>query len=106
MWSKKTGPGHVNSWGMADWRTRSWWGQLAPSIARFGHRGRISFCLVSNSKRSGARGVTGASVTSCPGPLCSPGILALKERRELRDRYESLDPFALKDELEIKLKQI
>ena len=33
-------------------------------------------------------------------------MLALKARRALRDRYESLDPFALKDELETKLKQI
>jgi len=38
--------------------------------------------------------------------LCAPGILALKERRQLRDRYESLDPFALKDDLETKLKRI
>ena len=38
--------------------------------------------------------------------LCGPGILALKERRRLRDHYESLDPFALKDELETKLKGI
>ena len=38
--------------------------------------------------------------------LCTPGMLALKERRELRDRYEGLDPFALKDELETRLKQI
>lgn len=33
-------------------------------------------------------------------------MLALKERRQLRDRYESLDPFTLKDQLEIQLKQI
>jgi len=33
-------------------------------------------------------------------------MLALQERRRLRDRYESLDPFTLKDELETKLKQI
>jgi hypothetical protein len=33
-------------------------------------------------------------------------MLALKERRALRDRYEGLDPFALKDELETRLKQI
>jgi hypothetical protein len=38
--------------------------------------------------------------------LCAPGMLGLKARRALRDRYESLDPFALKDELETKLKQI
>ena len=38
--------------------------------------------------------------------LCTPGMLALKARQKLRDRYESLDPFALKDELETKLKQI
>ena len=38
--------------------------------------------------------------------LCAPGMLALKARRQLPDRYESLDPFALKDELETKLKQI
>ena len=38
--------------------------------------------------------------------LCAPGILALKERRQLRERYASLDPFDLKDELEEKLKQI
>jgi hypothetical protein len=38
--------------------------------------------------------------------LCAPGMLALKPRRQLRERYASLDPFALKDELEKKLKQI
>jgi len=38
--------------------------------------------------------------------LCAPGILPLKERRTLRDRYAGLDPFALKDELETRLKQI
>ena len=38
--------------------------------------------------------------------LCAPGILPLKARRQLRERYESLDPFDLKDELEEKLKQI
>jgi hypothetical protein len=38
--------------------------------------------------------------------LCAPGMLTLKARGQLRDRYESLDPFALKDELEKKLKQI
>jgi hypothetical protein len=38
--------------------------------------------------------------------LCAPGMLDLKARRALRDRYESLDPFALKDELETQLKQI
>ena len=38
--------------------------------------------------------------------LCAPGMLAVKARRQLRDRYESLDPFVLKDELETKLKQI
>src|SRR5437762_9191614 len=38
--------------------------------------------------------------------LCAPGMLPLKERQHLRDHYESLDPFALKDELETKLKRI
>ena len=38
--------------------------------------------------------------------LCAPGMLSLKARRALRDRYESLDPFALKEELEARLKQI
>jgi hypothetical protein len=38
--------------------------------------------------------------------LCAPGMLSLKQRRELRERYESLDPFVLKDELEEKLKRI
>ena len=38
--------------------------------------------------------------------LCRPGLLQLKERRQLRERYESLDPFSLKDELERQLKQI
>jgi len=38
--------------------------------------------------------------------LCAPGMLSLKERRELRERYDSLDPFVLKDELEAKLKRI
>jgi hypothetical protein len=38
--------------------------------------------------------------------LCTPGVLALKERRQLRDRYESLDPFTLKDDLEKQLNQI
>jgi len=38
--------------------------------------------------------------------LCAPGVLGLKARNQLRDRYASLDPFKLKDELECKLKQI
>jgi hypothetical protein len=38
--------------------------------------------------------------------LCAPGILPLKARRQLRERYASLDPFDLKDELEKRLKQI
>jgi len=38
--------------------------------------------------------------------LCRPGILGLKQRRQLRERYESLDPFLLKDDLEKQLKQI
>lgn len=38
--------------------------------------------------------------------LCAPGRLGLKQRRQLRERYASLDPFALKDELGKKLKQI
>jgi hypothetical protein len=33
-------------------------------------------------------------------------MLDLKARRALRDRYESLDPFALKDELETKLEPV
>jgi len=38
--------------------------------------------------------------------LCRPGVLDLKQRRQLRERYESLDPFLLKDDLEKQLKQI
>ena len=38
--------------------------------------------------------------------LCAPGMLALKDRRQLRERYESLDPFELKDQVEEKLKRI
>jgi hypothetical protein len=38
--------------------------------------------------------------------LCAPGILQLKLRRQLHERYASLNPFDLKDELETKLKQI
>lgn len=38
--------------------------------------------------------------------LCAPGILHPKQRRQLRERYESLNPFDLKDDLEQKLKRI
>jgi len=38
--------------------------------------------------------------------LCQPGLLRPKQRRQLHERYETLDPFDLKDELEQKLKQI
>ena len=38
--------------------------------------------------------------------LCAPGILPLKKRRQLRERYASLNPFDLKDELEEKLRHI
>jgi hypothetical protein len=38
--------------------------------------------------------------------LCAPGILPQKARRQLRERYASLDPFDLKDELEKRLKEI
>jgi len=38
--------------------------------------------------------------------LCRPGLLDLKQRSQLRERYASLDPFLLKDDLERQLKQI
>ena len=38
--------------------------------------------------------------------LCAPGLLTPQQTRPLRERYESLDPFELKDELEKKLKRI
>ena len=38
--------------------------------------------------------------------LCAPGILPIKERQLLRERYASLNPFDLKDQLEEKLKEI
>jgi hypothetical protein len=38
--------------------------------------------------------------------LCAPGMLRPKQRRQLRERYESLDPFELKDQLEQNLRQI
>jgi len=38
--------------------------------------------------------------------LCAPGILTLQQRSQLRERYASLDPFQLKDELERQLKPI
>ena len=38
--------------------------------------------------------------------LCAPGMLTPKQTRPLRERYESLDPFDLKDELEKKLRRI
>ena len=38
--------------------------------------------------------------------LCRPGLLDLKQRKQLRERYASLDPFILKDDLEKQLKQI
>lgn len=38
--------------------------------------------------------------------LCRPGILPLKQRGQLRERYASLDPFLLKDDLEQQLQQI
>jgi hypothetical protein len=38
--------------------------------------------------------------------LCGPGVLGLKARAQLRERYASLDPFQLKDQLECQLKQI
>ena len=38
--------------------------------------------------------------------LMDAGVLGRRPRRELRERYESLDPFALKQELERGLKPI
>jgi hypothetical protein len=38
--------------------------------------------------------------------LCRPGVLTLKQRRQLRERYDTLDPFSLKDGLEKRLKPI
>jgi hypothetical protein len=38
--------------------------------------------------------------------LCVPGILPPKARRQLRERYASLNPFDLKDHVEKRLKQI
>jgi len=38
--------------------------------------------------------------------LCQAGVLSCQQRRQLRERYETLDPFVLKDELEKRLKQV
>ena len=38
--------------------------------------------------------------------LMEPGVLGRRPRRELRERYESLDPFVLKAEVERRLKPI
>jgi hypothetical protein len=38
--------------------------------------------------------------------LCAPGILRPKQRGQLRERYDSLNPFDLKDKLEQRLKRI
>jgi hypothetical protein len=38
--------------------------------------------------------------------LCAPGILSRKARRALRERYASLNPFELKEEVDQRLKQI
>ena len=38
--------------------------------------------------------------------LCVPGVLTRKERSHLRDQYETLDPFELKEELERRLVKI
>ncbi|MGH9594616.1 MAG: hypothetical protein ACRD5L_16115 [Bryobacteraceae bacterium] len=38
--------------------------------------------------------------------LCEPGVLSSVQRRDLRERQASLDPFTLKDELERRLKWI
>jgi len=38
--------------------------------------------------------------------LCDPGISSRKTRRQLRDLYESLDPLALKDDLEKRLRAV
>ena len=67
----------------------------------------LLFALFETRNRSGARAVTGASAMSCPGPLTSGSAprecWRSKSAEQLRERYESLDPFALKDELESKL---
>ena len=38
--------------------------------------------------------------------LCAPGMLSRQERSRLKERHASLDPFALKDELERRLEKI
>jgi hypothetical protein len=38
--------------------------------------------------------------------LMDPGVLGRRLRRELRERYESLDPFLLKADVERRLKPI
>jgi hypothetical protein len=38
--------------------------------------------------------------------LLDPGVLGRRARRELRERYESLDPFGLKAEVERRLQPI
>jgi len=95
---------------MADWKTRRWWSRSARYIARYGRPGRISFCRVLKLKEKWRQGSHWRKRYELPKTayhrLCAPGMLALQERRRLRDRYESLDPFTLKDELETKLKQI
>ena len=38
--------------------------------------------------------------------LCAPGLLGRRERKQLQERHEGLDPFKLKDELERRLGKI
>jgi hypothetical protein len=52
-----------------------------------------------------ARFEIGEKVVACER-LCAPGVLPLRKRRQLRERYQSLDPFARKDASEKKLKLI
>ena len=110
MWSRRTGCGRANSWAIAAWKIRSWWPGLAHSTGRSGDPWQNFFlpCLkLQNKWREGSHWRKRYErPRTAYERLCSPGLLSRKQRSQLRERYASLDPFALKDELERRLQQI
>src|SRR5688572_9770466 len=109
MWNKRTGPGPGNSWGMGAGGSGIGGAHQRPLSRGVGTVAELFLpCLKREQKwREGSHWRKRYEVPrTAYERLCAPGILHCKERRQLRERYENLGPFELKDQLEQKLKGI
>ena len=110
MWSKRTGCGRGNCWVTAGWKGQT---LVTPICALYPEAWGplMNFFLPGLKLKTKWREKSAWKKRYEPARtayqrLMEPGVLGRRPRRELRERYESLDPFVLKAEVERRLKPI